>query len=86
MPDLLARWGDEVVSRSGERMAARSSGLAVMPGGAAGRTSAPHRRHTEREGSAWCRGLHTESNLPSPLPARVCTARQTPATPLFQGP
>jgi hypothetical protein len=27
----------------------------------------PHQRHTRREGSAWCSGLHTELNPPSPL-------------------
>jgi len=44
----------------------------VAPCGHGRRRSAPHRRHTSREGSAWCRGLHTELNPPSPSAPRIC--------------
>jgi hypothetical protein len=39
---------------------------------------APHRRHKPREGSAWRRGLQTESNPPSPLRRQAALSPELP--------
>jgi hypothetical protein len=52
--------------------------LSVKTAGPSSQRNPPHRRHIGRVGSAWCSGLHTELNPPSPSTATCERATRPP--------